>query len=58
MKTIKVTKLSEPTCKEIIIECPECYNALSRSYPINQKEGIITCSICKTNFQWEETEED
>ena len=37
--SIKVTKLSEPTLKDISIECPGCGKFLSYTILINKREG-------------------
>lgn len=53
--TIKVTKISGPTKREIKVECPDCGHPLYLDIPIEAREGNDRCAFCGTEFKWEET---
>ncbi len=51
---IKVIVTSEPTKREIQIECPTCHTMLLRRIQIGIKEGDDKCALCETTFHWKE----
>lgn len=52
--TIKVTLVSEPRYKSVIVICPECGHHNFDWAEIKQTSGIIECRHCDVGLKWEE----